>query len=188
MAAIDTPPGLGLAGAQVGWFVARPGPRRLAGRGLVGTVALAVVAALLTRRQPPADYGAARLIVLVTAVAIAALAWAVRRARVGVGPDGVRWGWGTLVVRLDARRVTAVRVYLDAIAFVPRRGSAWFLFARDWDRFEALRRAVVTAGLPCAELDRRAPWTARLQSYGRVLDLLVVGAVAVAALTAIVAL
>lgn len=92
------------------------------------------------------------------------------------------------MVRLDARRVTAVRIYRDAIAFVPRRGSAWFLFARDWDRFEALRRAVVGAGLPATELDRRAPWTARLQSYGRVLDALVVAAVVVAALTALIAL
>jgi hypothetical protein len=188
VAALDTPPGLGLAGAPVGWFVARPGPRRLAARGLLGTIALAIVAGALTRRHPPADVGAARLIVLVTAVAIAGLAWAVRRARVGVGPDGVRWGWGSLVVRLDARRVTAVRIYRDAIAFVPRRGSAWFLFARDWDRFEALRRAVVGAGLPATELDRRAPWTARLQSYGRVLDALVVAAVVVAALTALIAL
>lgn len=187
MAVIDTPPGLGLDGARAGWFTARPGPRALARRGLVLTVALSAIATVLTGRHPPADHGATRLMVLAMAVAVAVLALAVRRAQVGVGADGLRWGWGGLVVRLDARRLRTVRLYRDAIAFAPRRGSPWFLFARDWDRFEALRRAVAAAGLPAEELDRRAPWTAQLQSYGRVLDALVVGAVVAAAVTAAIA-
>ena len=187
MAAIDTPPGLGLPGAPVGWFRARQGPRRLAHRGMLATVAASALALAMTRRHPPLDHGSARLTVLITAIALCGLAVAVRRAQVGIAQDGVRWGWGELTVRLDARRITVVRVYRDAIAFVPRRGSAWFLFRRDWDRFEQLRRAVAAAQLTTEDQDRRAPWSAQLQSYGLVLDALVVGAVVTAAVTALVA-
>ncbi|MBK9029725.1 MAG: hypothetical protein IPL61_00025 [Myxococcales bacterium] len=187
MAAIDTPPGLDLPGALVGWFRARAAPRRLAHRGLLATIAASALAAALTRRHPPADHGSARLTVLLTAVALCGLAVAVRRAKIGIARDGVRWGWGGLTVHLDARRITVVRTYRDAIAFVPRRGSAWFLFRRDWDRFEELRRAVAAARLPTEELDRRAPWSARLQGYGVVLDGLVVVAVAAAVVTAAIA-
>lgn len=187
MAAIDTPPGLGLPGAALGWFRARPGPRRLAHRGFVFIILATIAAMALTRRHPPDDHGAQRLTVLLTAIALGGLAVAVRRAQIGVGTDGVRWGWGSLGVRLDTRRLTAVRVYRDAVALVPRRGSTWFLFARDWDRFEALRRAIVAAGLPVTEHDRAAPWSAQLQSYGRGLDALVVGAVTAAAVVVVLA-
>ena len=187
MAAIDTPPGLGLPGGALGWFRARPGPRRLAHRGLLFIVVATVAAIALTRRHPPADHGAARLTVLLTAIALGGLAVAVRRAQIGVGTDGVRWGWGSLGVRLDTGRVKAVRVYRDAVALVPRRGSTWFLFARDWERFEALRRAVVATGLPVTEHDRAAPWTSQLQSYGRSLDVLVVVSVAAAAAVVVLA-
>ena len=186
MAAIDTPPGLGLPGAALGWFRARPGPRRLAHRGFVFIIVATIAAMALTRRHPPDDHGAQRLTVLLTAIALGGLAVAVRRAQIGVGTDGVRWGWGSLGVRLDTRRLTAVRVYRDAVALVPRRGSTWFLSQRDWDRFEAMRRAALGAGLPCTEIDRDAPWRARLQSYGRFVDALVVlGAIAVTGVAAL---
>lgn len=177
MAALDTPPGLGLPGIAVGWFTARPGPRRLARSCFALALVAAALAAFITSRRPPPDHGAARAIALVLALTVAGLAAAVRAARVGVAADGVRWGWGGLTVRLDARRVVQIRVYRDAIALTPRRGSTWFLFARDWDRFPSMTRAVRSAGLPYQDHDRAAPWTARLQSYGRVVDgLAVIGA------------
>lgn len=186
MAAVDTPPGLGLPGAQVGWFRARPGPRRLATRGFVYAVAVGTLALALTGRRLPPDALAARVVVVVTAILVCAVAFAVRRARVGIASDGVRWGWGDLTVRMAAGRVRQVQLYRDAIALVPRRGSTWFLSRRDWDRFEAMRRAAQTAGLPCQDVDGDAPWRARLQSYGRFVDALVVlGGVAVTAVAAL---
>ena len=47
--------------------------------------------------------------------------------------------------------------------------------------FESLARAIALAGLPAAAIDRPAPWRARLQSYGRFLDGLLVLAVLTAA-------
>lgn len=186
MSAVDTPPGLGLPGTQVGWFPARPGPRKLASRGFAYCLLLGALAiAISGRRLPPEQLGP-RLVVIVTAVLVCAVALAVRRARVGIAADGVRWGWGDLTVRMAADKIVAVRLYRDAIALAPRRGSTWFLSRRDWDRFEAMRRAAVGAGLPCEELDLDAPWRARLQSYGRFVDgLVVLGAIGVTLVAAL---
>jgi hypothetical protein len=188
MAAIDTPPGLGLPGTPVGWYRAHAGARRLARWCLALAVIAAAVAWLATARRPPPDRGAARVVALFTALALCGLAAAVRAARVGVAADGVRWGWGGLTVRLDAARVVRATLYRDAVALVPRRGSPWLLFARDWDGFVGLTRAVRAAGLPCEDRDGPAPWRARLQSYGRVVDGLAVVGAAVAAVTAAIAI
>lgn len=188
MAAVDTPPGIGLPGAAVGWFRANPAARRLATRGFLYVVAVGVAGIWLTAKRWPPGQGAERLVVVVTAVMVAAVALAVRRARVGIASDGVRWGWGAITVRMDPGRIVRAQLYRDAIALVPRRGSTWFLSRRDWDRFEAMRRAAHASGLPVEEHDRPAPWRARLQSYGRVLDGLVFASGLAVTLVAIAAL
>jgi hypothetical protein len=63
------------------------------------------------------------------------------------------------------------------VALEARRGSWWFLAARDWDRFEALVRQLRRSELPLLDHDRAAPLRARLQSYGRFLDLLLLGTI-----------
>lgn len=188
MAAVDTPPGLGLPGTPVGWFRSRPGPRKFATRGFVVVLVVGIAAIALSRRQLPPWQLGPRLIVVTTAILIAAVALAVRRARVGLARDGVRWGWGALTVRMAADRIRAVRLYRDAIALVPKgRGSTWFLSRRDWDRFEAMRRAALSH-YPCEDLDRDAPWRARLQSYGRFVDGLVIAAALAVVWVALLAL
>lgn len=187
MSAVDTPPGLGLGGLAQDAFGARRGPRRLAEIGVrVAVVLGGAIIALVARRRPDA-LGAVAAIGALTAMALSTLGVAVRRAQVSIGSDGVRWGWGRWTVRMDRDRLTVVDLYDDAIALRARRGSTWYLSRRDWDRFEAMRRAVATAGLPAVEHRRRAPLMARLQSYGHVLDALVILAVigAVALLVAI---
>jgi hypothetical protein len=113
-------------------------------------------------------------------LAVAGVGLAVRRARVAIDPDGIRWGWTWAGFRMARARLTRADVFVDGVALVSRRGS-WFLSARDWDRFDALVRALARAGYPTAEHDHRAPFRARLQSYGRVLDTLLVLAMAAAA-------
>src|SRR5688572_32304609 len=109
--------------------------------------------------------------------AFAGVGLAVRSARISVSADGVRWGWGWLGVRLERDRIRAVDVYRDAVAFRHRRGSTWFLTAYDWDRFDALILAVERSGLGVRRRDKGAPWLARLQSYGRFLDGLLIAAI-----------
>jgi len=167
--AVDAPPGLGLGGRPTGEFAARPGPRRLAQAAFRVVALAAVLTVLLARRT----HDAVSLVLAVTCVAMASVGLAVRRARVAVDADGVRWGWSWAGVRMDRRRLQRADVFGDGVALVSRRGS-WFLAARDWDRFDALVRALGRAGLPVQELGTRAPFGSRLQSYGVVLDALMI--------------
>ena len=188
MSAIDTPPGLGLAVLLPhGTFAARRGPRRLAEIGLRVTVALGAVAIGLAVRRPEAQQASMCFVLALTMIALGCLGVAVRRAQVTIASDGVSWGWGRWTVRMDRDRIVKVELFDDAIALRPRRGSTWFLSRRDWDRFETMRRTASSVGLPSVEHARRAPLAARLQSYGRVLDALVVFAMATGLLITIIA-
>lgn len=178
MSAVDTPPGLGLGGLPHGAFAARRGPRRLAEYASRIVVVLALVTIALAARHPGQPRSSVAVVGALTTLAIAGLGVAVRRAQVTIGSGGVRWGWGRWTVQMERDRITRVDLYDDAIALRARRGSTWFLSRRDWDRFESMRRAIAAAGLPVSEHARRAPLAARLQSYGRVLDGLIVMAVA----------
>jgi hypothetical protein len=71
------------------------------------------------------------------------------------------------------------------VALEARRGSWWFLAARDWDRFDAIVRQLRRAELPLTDHDRTAPLRARLQSYGRFLDLLLVGTITASVVVAV---
>lgn len=70
--------------------------------------------------------------------------------------------------------MAGIDIYKDAVAVRQRRGSTWFVSGRDWDLFERVPSALRRAGLPLKSHTRRAPFRARLQSYGMVLDLLLV--------------
>jgi hypothetical protein len=183
--AIDAPPGQGLGGRPTGEFPARPGPRRLAGIAASWACVCAAITIPLARRGG-AD-PASLVVGALTCIAVTAVGLAVRRARIAVDPDGVRWGWASLGFRMTRARLVRAEVYTDGIALVSRTGP-WFLAARDWDRFDAMVRAVVRAGLPVAENAGRAPFRARVQAYGRFLDGLLVVAVLGATVLAVVAL
>jgi hypothetical protein len=104
--------------------------------------------------------------------ACAFLGFAVRRARLGVTRDGVRWGWSAFGFTQEVSRIQRAHVWSDGVTLEARRGSWWFLAARDWDRFDALVRQLRRAELPLESHVSAAPWRARMQSYGRFLDVL----------------
>src|SRR5690606_26761851 len=107
-------------------------------------------------------------------VSVAAVGLAVRRARLRVDADGIRWGWHVMGFRMRRDRLREVRAYSDAIAVTPRRGSTWYLTRRDWSSFERMVDALGSARLPLVRATGRAPFGARLQGYGLVLDGLLV--------------
>jgi hypothetical protein len=109
------------------------------------------------------------------------LGYAVRRARVAISRDGVRWGWTAVGFTQRASRIVSAHVYRDGVALEAKRGAWWFIAARDWDRFDALVRQLRRAELPVRDHDGRAPLRARLQSYGRFLDGMLVVSIAGAA-------
>jgi hypothetical protein len=188
MSATDVPVHAGLGGRIAGEFAARPAQRRLATWAarwvtLVGSIALG-----LALRKPFEPSATTIVVSTLMFAGFALVGLAVRRARVTVDAGGVRWGWDWLGFRLERDRIRAVDVYRDAIAFRQRRGSTWFLTAWDWERFDALVLSVERSGLALTRNDRRAPLGARLQSYGRVLDgLLVLTIVGVAVMVALAA-
>lgn len=176
MSAVDVPQHLGLGGRVAGEFAARPGPRRLANLAMRWVAVAGAAAAGLAARNPFHPHASTVMVLALMFGAFAFVGLAVRRARVTIEAGGVRWGWSWIGVRMERERITGVDLYDDAIALRPRRGSTWFLSARDWDRFDAMTRAVERAGFEVTRAGG-APLAARLQSYGRVLDGLMVIAI-----------
>ncbi len=174
MSAVDAPPGIAFAGRAAGEFVCRRRARRLSGRVFFLVVGTSVAAAALAIRRAPGQTTELLLAVALMCISVAAVGFAVRRARLRVDPDGIRWGWDDIGFRVSRDQVVAVRVYRDAIAVEQRRGSTWYVSRRDWDQFERVPGALRRAAIPLEIEDRRAPLGARLQSYGLVLDLLLV--------------
>jgi len=175
MSAVDVPLHAGLGGRIAGEFGARKGPRLLAGIAARWVLIAGSLASALAARRPYSPDARTVIVATLMFAGFAAVGLAVRRARVSVDASGVRWGWSWLGFRMERDRIVHVDLYRDAVALRPRRGSTWFLSARDWDRYDALALAVERAGLPATRhADRGAPFAARLQSYGRVLDGLLV--------------
>lgn len=182
----DAPPGVAFAGRAAGEFTARPRPRRLAARVLlVVGVNGAVTFALALRRVPSAS-SELLMVVSLMSLSVAVVGYAVRRARVTVDYEGVRWGWQVGGFRMSRERMKSVVAYRDAVALQPKRGGTWYLSARDWDRFERFSEALRRARIPFETDERPAPLGARMQSYGMVLDVLLV-ADAAASLLALLA-
>jgi hypothetical protein len=106
---------------------------------------------------------------------VAVLAYAVRRGRLRIDAEGVRWGWVGVGFRMRRERIGSFRVYTDGVAIVPRRGPAtWHLLARDWERWPDALVEFGRLGLPVERFSRRAPLLMRLQGYGRALDAILV--------------
>jgi len=164
------PPGEGLVGTPLGTFTAPSGARRLSKLALVLVVVLTAITWGLVSRHPWRRDSSTLVVVPVALLLFAALGFLVRRARVLVTRDGIRWGWTQLGFHQPASRIKVAHVYRDGVALEARRGSWWFLAARDWDRFDALVRQIRRAELPTEAHAGAAPIRARLQSYGRFLD------------------
>jgi hypothetical protein len=181
MSVVDLPPGIGLAGTPLGTFRAPPVARRRAWRALVIVVALGAATWVLVARAPYRYHASTQVVLPIAFAAFALLGVAVRTASVTVTRDGVRWGWSLLGFYQEASRIATAHVYGDGVALEARRGSWWFLAARDWDRFDALVRQLRRSALPIADHDGTAPLRARLQSYGRFLDALLLASCLAAA-------
>lgn len=174
MSALDLPPGIGLVGTPLGTFRSPRRARVLAWCALVFVVGFGIVTWVLVSRHPWRDGASTQFVMPVAFAALAILGLAVRSAQIAVTRDGVRWGWNAFGFHQGASRIVVAHVYRDGVALEAKRGSWWFLAARDWDRFDALVRQLRRAELPTRDHVGKAPLRARLQSYGRFLDGLLV--------------
>lgn len=191
MSATDAPPGIAFAGEAAGEFVARPQSRRLAARVFGYVVVVATATFIMATRRLYVPMIEFLLVGPLFFMSISAVGYAVRKARIRVDRDGVRWGWSWGGFRMGPERIESVTAYRDAYAFKPvrtsrwRPASTWYLSRRDWDRFDNVASALREANIPFQRQDAKAPLGARLQSYGIVLDLLLI-ATALAATFALV--
>jgi hypothetical protein len=177
MSVLDLPPGIGLVGTPLGTFRAPGRARRAAALATIAVVVFGAITWGLVARHPYRMGSSTQVVMPIAFAAFAGLGLLVRRARVAVTRDGVRWGWTAFGFHQPASRIATAHIYSDGIALEARRGSWWFIAARDWDRFDALVRQLRRAELPLRDHPGRAPLRARLQSYGRFLDLLLLGSV-----------
>jgi hypothetical protein len=180
MSVVDIPPGIGLQGTPLAVFKPPARSRRLATASLVIVVGFGALTWLSVSRHPYRYYASTQVILPIAFAAISLLGFAVRRAQLAITRDGVRWGWDAWSFTQQASRIITAHAYADGVALEARRGSTtgWFLAARDWDRYDAIVRQMRRAELPVQEHAGKAPLRARLQSYGRFLDALLVGAIA----------
>lgn len=178
MSAIDLPPGIGLARAagSAGAFRSPARSRRLALTSVVVTTILGAITWAFVAQHPYRWHASTQFVLPIALVMFAMLGFAVRHARVLITRDGVRWGWTALGFQQSASSLAHVHVYADGIALESkhRASSTWFLAARDWDRFAVLVRQLRRVQLPIVEHAGNAPLRARVQSYGRFLDGLLV--------------
>jgi len=177
MSAVDLPPGLGLTGTPLGVFRAPRGSARLSAIAFAVAVIFGAITWYAISRRPWQRGNGMLFGLPLVFMMLSALGYFVRRARVAITRDGVRWGWEALGFQQPASKIVRAHIYRDGIALEAKRGSQWFLAARDWERFDALARQVRRAELPIAEHDVKAPLRQRLQSYGRFLDAMLVLAI-----------
>lgn len=170
MSAVDLPPGLGLVGNPLGTFRAPRRARALAWSSLVVAIALGAITWVAVIRHPWRYHASTQFVLPIAFVALALLGLAVRSARIAVTRDGIRWGWKSFGFHQSAARITVAHVYADGVALEAKRGSWWFLGARDWERFDAVVRQLRRAELPMRDHVGKAPLRARMQSYGRFMD------------------
>jgi hypothetical protein len=184
MSAVDAPPGIAFAGRASGEFTARPRSRRLARRVFVFTLFVgAITISRALRDGPMRSSSEYFMIIPLVCVSIAAVGYAVRRARLRFDGGGVRWGWEVGGFTMSRDRMTGVEAFENAVAFVPKRGSTWYVSARDWDRFDQVPAAMRKANIDFTPHAKKAPIAATLQSYGIALDImLVIDAVAAGAM------
>jgi len=174
MSAVDAPPGIAFAGVAAGEFVSRVRPRRLAGRVMALVIVTGAVTLIIGVRRAPGANAELLLAAPLVCWSVAGVGYAVRRARLRVDRDGVRWGWSEVGFRVTRDKMERIDLFRDGIAVRQKRGSTWYLSGHDWDLFQRMPGVLRRAGLPVDTHDRRAPLAARLQSYGIVLDLLLV--------------
>ncbi len=172
MSAVDLPPGIGLVGGALQRFTAPPAARRLARATLFICIGCgAATWVMVARKHGRADQSVYAVMPLALG-SLAVLGWLIRSASITVARDGLRWGWQSIAFTRRAETIVQATAYLDGIALAGKRGAPWFLAATDWQKFPDLVRQLERAQLPVLHRSEKAPWRAKMQSYGRALDIM----------------
>lgn len=170
MSVVDAPPGIDRAGLAAGEFRARKRPRRLARISFVLCLGDAALCWYLASQQRIMRGTTILIIGPLVCLSIAAVGLAVRSARLRIDRGGVGWLLGAMQFRIGRDRIDRIRVFDTAAAIAAKRGSTWYLSSYDWERFDDFLHAFSEAELSPERCEGKAPFRARLQGYGWVLD------------------
>jgi hypothetical protein len=188
VSAVDAPPGVALADLPAGEFEAALRSQRLSRRVFIHVAVASAATMFVAARRLHAPLVELLFVAPMVCLSVAAVGYAVRRARLRIDGDGIRWGWRVAGVRVRRDRMARVSAYADAVSIRVRRGATWHLCRRDWSRFENMAGALEAAGIAVTRSRERAPLGVRLQSHGLALDVLLVVNALVVSVALLVAL
>lgn len=176
MSAVDFPPGIGLPADERARLTS-PLRRRRFSRLLL--IAAGILAIWVVRRSMrlPATWGSASGLVM-AALAMNLLAFAIRRATMEFHGDAVAWGWSLLRFRLSFASLTGVSRYREALTLRTRYGGVWYLSSRDWGDVTPLADALARSGIAVTAKAGRPTLREHMAGYGIPLDLAQAAAVA----------
>jgi hypothetical protein len=175
MSAVDVPPGIGLRGSHAQRFVAPRRARRLAKSAVVVCIGCGAATWLMVARRHGGPHQSAFAVLPLAFSSVAVLGFLIRSASISVARDGMRWGWQSIAFVRRRETIVSVTAYNDGIALAGKRGAPWFLASTDWERFGDLISYMKRAQFPVTLQPNKAPWRAKMQGYGRALDLLMIG-------------
>ena len=96
MSVVDLPPGIGLVETPLGIFRAPHRARRLSTISVVAVIFLGGITWYFVSRHPYRWHASTQFVLPIALGAVSLLGFAVRRARLAITRDGVRWGWASL--------------------------------------------------------------------------------------------
>lgn len=169
MSAVDFPPGIGLPADERCRLGAPPSRRRYA---RVLLIAAGILAIWVVRRSMkiPASWGSASGLVM-AALAMNLLAFAVRRATMEFHGDAVAWGWSLLRFRVSLSSIVGANRYAQALTLRTKLGSVWFLSSRDWGDIDPFTQALARSGIPIDRKGGSPTLREHFAGYGIPLDI-----------------
>lgn len=175
MGAVDCPPGLTLAGLARFEFGAKSYAKKLAWTVFVSVVVISVVTVHYIGKNFSLDKASVVLAGPLFCFMIATLGIVVRSAKLRFFEDRIQWSIPYLQFSMQRAKLKSVLSYKNTLAFVAQKGSSWFVTDRDWKEFAMMQDALLSCGYEVSSKEeKKTPLKAKLQSYGHVLDGLLV--------------
>ena len=175
MGAVDCPPGLTLSGLARFEFEAKSYAKKLAWVVFVSVVVVSGATVYFIGKNFNLDKASVVLAGPLFCFMIAALGVVIRSAKLRIFEEKIQWSIPYFQFALPKEKVANVVSYTNTLAFVAQKGSSWFVTERDWKEFPRMEDAVTSCGYQVSsKKSEKTPLKAKMQSYGHVLDALLV--------------
>jgi len=175
VSAQDCPPGMSLSALARHEFAAKTYAKRLAWLIFAAVLFVSGATIYFIGKNMYMDQASVFLAGPLFCFLVAGLGVLIRSAKLRFFTDRIQWSLPYFEFSLPVAKLSKVVAYGQTIAFEPRKGSTWFISDRDWNEFNKVPDALASCGFEVeSKTDEPIPWKARVQSYGLVLDGLLV--------------